>query len=62
MVAYDVIIRNGAIVDDSRLPGYSSDFPGSERHLTLKPVGLPCTLVGGVGTFKDGNCTNSTAG
>lgn len=43
-------------------PDYTNDFPGGERRLIQKPVGLYYTLVNGVVTFEDGKCTNVLPG
>jgi N-acyl-D-aspartate/D-glutamate deacylase len=41
---------------------FANDFPGGERRLTQKSVGLHYTLVNGVVTFEDENCTNALPG
>jgi N-acyl-D-aspartate/D-glutamate deacylase len=43
-------------------PVYANDFPGGERRLIQKPVGLHYTLVNGVVTFEDGNCSGALPG
>jgi N-acyl-D-aspartate/D-glutamate deacylase len=43
-------------------PDFANDFPGGERRLIQKPVGLHYTLGNGVVTFEDGNCVNALPG
>jgi hypothetical protein len=43
-------------------PAYANDFPGGERWLIQKPVGLLHTSVHGVETVTDGNCTGALPG
>jgi N-acyl-D-aspartate/D-glutamate deacylase len=62
-MAADVIVYDFAklnLMYDT--PVYANDFPGGERRLIQKPVGLHYTLVNGVVTFEDGNCTNALPG
>ena len=63
------MVEYGLIVDDfDKLgmmydtPVYANDFPGGERRLIQKPVGLRYTLVNGVVTCEDGNCSGALPG
>jgi len=74
MAEYDLVIRNGTIVDGTRLPDldklgflsdtpvYENDFPGGERRIIQKSKGYRYTLVNGVVTFEEGNCTGALPG
>jgi N-acyl-D-aspartate/D-glutamate deacylase len=71
MVEYDLIIRNGTIVDGSRFdklgmkydtPVHANDIPGGERRLIRQPVGLHYTLLNSVVTFEDGTCSGALPG
>jgi len=41
---------------------YSSDFPGGERRIIQKPVGLRYTIVNGTVTFEGNDCTDALPG
>ena len=41
---------------------YANDFPGGERRLVQKPVGLRYTIVNGTVTFEGNNCTDALPG
>ncbi len=43
-------------------PIFANDFPGGERRLIQKPKGLRYTLVNGVVTFEDNDCTGALPG
>jgi hypothetical protein len=43
-------------------PACANDFPGGERRLIQKPVGLRCPLVNGVVTFGDENSSRALPG
>ena len=59
----DIIVYNldelGYVHDK---PVYSNDFPGGERRLIQKPVGLRYTLVNGTVTFEENDCTGALPG
>jgi N-acyl-D-aspartate/D-glutamate deacylase len=61
--AADMIVYNlaelGLLYD---MPIYSNDFPGGERRLVQKAKGLRYTMVNGVVTFEDSNCTDALPG
>jgi N-acyl-D-aspartate/D-glutamate deacylase len=46
MTEYDLIIRNGTILDGTRLPAYRADL----------------AILNGVVTFEEGNCTGALPG
>ncbi len=43
-------------------PVYATDFPGGERRIIQKAKGLRYTVVNGVVTFEDSECTDATPG
>ena len=43
-------------------PVFATDFPGGERRLVQKPIGLRYTLVNGTVTFEGNNCTGALPG
>ena len=43
-------------------PVFANDFPGNERRLIQKPVGLRYTIVNGVETFVENACTGALPG
>ena len=43
-------------------PIYANDFPGGERRIIQKPVGLRYTIVNGTVTFEENNCTGALPG
>ena len=59
----DIIVYNmqglGFLYDK---PIYANDFPGGERRLIQKPRGLRYTIVNGVVTFEENNCTGALPG
>ena len=59
----DVIVYNqdelGFLYDK---PIFDTDFPGGERRLIQKPVGLRYTIVNGSVTFEENNCTGALPG
>ena len=46
----------------SDTPVYENDFPGGERRIIQKSKGYRYTLVNGVVTFEEGNCTGALPG
>ena len=43
-------------------PVYATDFPGGERRIIQKAKGLNYTIVNGVVTFEDSECTDAVPG
>ena len=43
-------------------PIFDNDFPGGERRIVQKPVGLRNCIVNGTVTFEDNNCTGALPG
>ena len=43
-------------------PRFDTDFPGGERRLVQKPIGLRYTLVNGTVTFEGNDCTGALPG
>ena len=43
-------------------PVYANDFPGGERRLIQKPTGLRYTIVNGIVTFEDNECSGALPG
>ena len=43
-------------------PVFGNDFPGGERRLIQKPVGLRYTVVNGTVTFEENDCTGALPG
>lgn len=63
IVEYKFAAQNSTNVNDSRPSVYSNHFPGGERRLTQKPVGLHYLfLVNGVVQFEDEKRMNTLPG
>ena len=61
--AADIIVYDqeklGLLYDS---PVYATDFPGGERRIIQKAKGLRYTIVNGVVTFEDSECTDAVPG
>lgn len=63
MVEYKFTVQNSTSVNDARPLVYSYNFPGGERRLTQKPIGLHCIfLVNSVVQFEDEKRMNTLPG
>ena len=58
VIVYD-LERLGFLYDK---PRFETDFPGGERRLVQKPVGLRYTIVNGAVTFEENECSGALPG